>query len=501
MATAPILLDQFGRDARLNSSFYPAIGYSRERRDMPAIIGDSDRTQTTRYNRLQTLGIARRLVAAHGMIRGPVRDMTTYSVGSGLLPQSGVEGDRAATLLEDYFAEWCKQADFTGKHHFNALQALVSTAIDVDGDVGLHMYAPGSADMGQLQLIEGHRIGSDLGNNVNGWRDGVRTDNYGRPLEYQILDGDFNAMAPTQRKPRVVPASEFIFLYDPDRADATRGISSLAHAIANARDVADILAFEKVGVKRDAAIGGVIKTFSGMADAGSAWVENGFKASETGGLPWETFAAGMIPRLKVGEEMQSFGSNRPSPTFIGFLEFLLREIAVGLGLPFEFVWDLAKAKGAGSRFILAKAARRFEQRQQLLITRMLNRVWRWVIAKGIKRKELPAAPFWWLVRWQAPAKITVDLGREAQANRDDLKYGNRTLSVDAGEQGLHWKDDVRAQKEVETRDLLERAVGLLKSYGSEGLTLDKALFLLSADSPNAPTLEAQGATRAPTADE
>jgi hypothetical protein len=112
-----------------------------------------------------------------------------------------------------------------------------------------------------------------------------------------------------------------------------------------------------------------------------------------------------------------------------------------------------------------------------------------VIAKAIKRKDLPAIPNWWLVRWQAPAKITVDLGREAQANRDDLKYGNRTLMVDAGEQGLHWKDDVRAQKDIETQDLLDRAVNLVTKYGANGLTLDKALlYLLSADSPNAPVL-------------
>jgi capsid protein len=200
----------------------------------------------------------------------------------------------------------------------------------------------------------------------------------------------------------------------------------------------------------------------------------------------------MMPRLQPGEEYSSFGSNRPSPTFQGFIELLLREIAVGLGLPFEFVWDLVKAKGSGSRFILAKAQRRFEERQRLLIDQFLTRVWRWVMAKAIKRKDLPAAQFWWLVRWQTPAKITVDAGREAQANRDDLRYGNRTLAMDASEQDLDWKDDIRAQREIETRDLLQRASRLMDEF--KELTLDKALFLLSADSPNAPVLPQDQAT-------
>lgn len=465
---------------------------------MATIIGDSDRTSNTGQNRLQTLNVARQLVANHGIVRGPIRDMTTYSVGPGLRPQSQVDDNGVARVLEEYFSDyWAPQADFSGRHHFNTLQKLASWAIDVDGDVGFHMYAPGASDIGQLQFIEGHRIGNtpfgypaDMV--MDGWRDGVKVDKWGRRVAFRILDGDWNTVTQASEA-REVPAGDFIFLFDPDRADANRGISSLAHAIANARDIVDILGYEKVGVKKDAAVGGVIKTFSGVADAGSAYIQDGFKASQTGGLPWESIQAGMMPRLQPGEEYSSFGSNRPSPTFVGFLELLLREIAVGLGLPFEFVWDLVKAKGSGSRFILAKAQRRFEERQQLLVNQFLTRVWRWVIAKAIKRKDVPSAPFWWLVKWQAPAKITVDAGREAQANRDDLKYGNRTLAMDAGEQSLDWKDDIRAQKEVETRDLVQRAQGLVRDF--PGLTLDKALFLLSADSPNAPVLPgAEGAT-------
>jgi hypothetical protein len=74
--------------------------------------------------------------------------------------------------------------------------------------------------------------------------------------------------SPCSSAPRSFRRREFIFLFDPDRADANRGISSLAHGIANARDVIDIMGYEKIGVKRDAAIGGVIKTFSGTAEAG-----------------------------------------------------------------------------------------------------------------------------------------------------------------------------------------------------------------------------------------
>lgn len=493
MAQAPTILDEFGREARLNSSFYPAIASGRERRDMPTIIGDSDRTSNTAYNRLQTLNITRQLVANHGIVRGPIWDMTTYSIGTGLIPQSQVESDKAAAMFEDYFLNfWAPQADYTGEHHFNALQVFASRAIDVDGDIGFYMHSPNPNDIGQLQLVEGHRIGDPitfggyggLSRRFDGWQDGVKRDIGGRRIAYRVIDGDD---LEGTRRPREVAARDFIFLFDPDRADASRGMSALAHAIEHSRDIKDILYYEKVGVKKDAAVGGVITTLSGNGDAGSTYIQDGFRASDTGGLPWETIQAGMIARLKQGEKYESFGSNRPSPTFVGFLEFLLREIAVGLGLPLEFVWASALAKG--NRFVLAKAKRRFAQRQALLVRRFLNRVWFWVIAKAIKRGDLPPVKYWWLVKWQAPEAITMDLGREAQANRDDLKYGNRTLAEDAGERGLHWKDDIRAQRDIETRDLLDRAVALVEKYKAQGLTLDKALYLLSADSPNAPQLE------------
>jgi hypothetical protein len=103
MATAPILLDQFGREARMHSSFYPGIWPDRTRRNVPTIIGDSDRTQTTAQNRLQTLMVARQMVANHGIVRGPIRDMTTYSVGPGLTPQSQIDNRQARAPFRDLF--------------------------------------------------------------------------------------------------------------------------------------------------------------------------------------------------------------------------------------------------------------------------------------------------------------------------------------------------------------------------------------------------------------
>ncbi|MGA0395448.1 MAG: phage portal protein, partial [Rhodospirillales bacterium] len=232
------------------------------------------------------------------------------------------------------------------------------------------------------------------------------------------------------------------------------------------------------GVKMASAIGIAIQSASGAADDGMSLVESGYSAADSGNLAWDTFQAGMIPRLKPGESIESFASNKPSPTFQGFLGWILKEVSIGLGLPYEFLVDPA-GQGTASRFILEKAQRRFEERQYC-IKKFCDRVWSWVIASAIKRGDLPPSENFWSVRWQTPKKITVDAGREAKANLDALKYGNRTLSEDLGERGQDWQN-VRDQIEREADDLLSRAKRLSDQHG---VSLDTAVSLISQRTPN-----------------
>ena len=75
--------------------------------------------------------------------------------------------------------------------------------------------------------------------------------------------------------------------------------------------------------------------------------------------------SGEIPVLRKGETLTAFQGNRPSTTFQGFLEFLVREFAVGLGLPYEFIWNPQQLTGPSQRFVMGKAQRKFEERQRL----------------------------------------------------------------------------------------------------------------------------------------
>jgi len=462
----PIAIETAPKKRASITSHYRGTESNRFRTSLPYIVSDISNT-LNRGARRRLMGFARWLYTNNGMVRGAVNDVSRYALGTGLKPQS--QASEARKAYEDYFAEWSKVCDVAGQFNFAQMQRLASIRMDVDGDIGFLMVGRQDA-FPQLQLVESHNILSEGPQYYGEGHDGVKVSPAGRPTAYTVKDGDDY---------RSISANNFILVYDPDRVAQLRGVSALTHAIDHIRDAIDILEFEKVGVKMNSAVGMAITSQNTSAEDGISLIEDGYGAADTGTVPWDTFQPGMVPRLKIGESIESFASNKPSPAFTGFLEYLIRDVALGLGVPYEFVVEPSK-QGTASRFILEKAARRFEERQDLLTSRFCNRVWGWVIARGIKRGDLPPSDNWWRVNWQAPKKITVDLGREARANQDAIKMGLRTMREDAGERGHDWQE-MRDQVEREASDLLGRAKRLADEYS---VSMETALHLLSQRTPN-----------------
>jgi len=171
----------------------------------------------------------------------------------------------------------------------------------------------------------------------------------------------------------------------------------------------------------------------------------------------QRIVGGKLVALKPGESLDSFQSNRPSPTFTGFLEYLRRDSALG-HIPYEFAADSSKVGGAGVRLVVAKADRRFSYRQLILIERFLKPVWLFVIGDAIATKRLPEAANWTKVAFTTPRRITVDAGRDAQQNRADVELGIKTLSECFAEQGMDFTQEmeIRAQNARALLDLAKK---------------------------------------------
>jgi len=422
------------------------------------------------WTRTELLTAARTLYANVGFVKGAVRGIARYSFGCGWVPQSLATTKPAREAYESFWADWSNIADPNGQWTWADLLRLQSIGLDVDGDVG-RLYVMTAGGFPKIQLIRAHRIKNPPDSKSDKWVDGVRLSTRGSPVAYSVTSG------PDDWK--VYPVESFALVRDPDAPDEYRGKTSLHHGINGLRDAKEILTAEKQGVKINSSLALVIKILQAAQPDQPVFGPQGLIQTESGDLSLDRILAGAIPRLNEGEDIWSHKSDRPSPTFTGFLDYLLRDVAIGLGLPWEFVWDSTKLGGSGNRLAIGQAQWKFEERQAQFKPHA-NRDWQFVIGAAIDRGDVPADKDWFRVKWQMPRRISVDAGRDAKANLDDLKYGVRTHSEDAGERGEFWEDE-RRQTELETLDLIQRADRIAKATGKP---FELILGLIQQRSPN-----------------
>jgi len=404
---------------------------------------------------------ARYLFDNVGFVRGSLERLSDLAAGiRGPLAQSMAENQEFAYAATRYFAEWGKFCDYTARLQWADVCYLAVLSMLRDGDIGC-VLAESATGVPKLQLVEGHRIGNGYALSKEEDVDGVLLNSLGQPTAYKIaVSGELYT---NQVETINVAAKDFLLFQDFQRADAVRGISALAHAINNLRDIADILAAEKDGVKYNSSQGAFLTTLTGEADP-TDWdpaASNLTSPDDVTTLKLEDVYSGNIKRLAPGEKVDLLKSDRPNVTFQGFLDYLARDVAAGLNVPLEFIWNSTGAGGANQRFITAVAQRKIDRLQNLLIRRFCNRIYGWVICKAAQRGDIPALPDdWYKVRWQpSSARITVDAGREARENRADWQCGLRTLQEDLSERAI----DPEQHLEQRGREAA-KAVAVSKKY-------------------------------------
>jgi capsid protein len=335
--SAGIKPNEFNRAMVSAFNFYEGIKISRERTRIIAPLSDSDQTNTA-FVRREHMSIARHLYANDGLTRGLINDMARYTVGCGMKPQGTSKSQEWNDAAESYWESWCYRADYGRRHHFDRLQFLWQVGEIRDGDIGIAMVRNELGEP-QVQSFRGHRIGN-FGENADGVTDGVRLDDMDRPVAFRVQTKG----APGYRE---IPANSFALLCEPQETDANRGLTALHHAINHVRDKKDTIGFEKTAIKNLSAFTAVLKTKSGTVEEDD-WNEDDATTTEPTNITLAQMQSGQIPVISTEEELNAFQSDRPSPAFMGFLEFLIREIASLGGDIREFVHPLV-AEAIGQR--------------------------------------------------------------------------------------------------------------------------------------------------------
>ena len=113
-----------------------------------------------------------------------------------------------------------------------------------------------------------------------------------------------------------------------------------------------------------------------------------------------------------------------------------------------------KVGGADTRRDLSTMQRVVEEWQSVLIQQW-QLIYEHVISAEIEDGPLRDPPRDWReCDWQCPRAVTVDAGRQAQQDREDVRTGNMTLREMCGQYGQSWRQHLR-QLAVEARAVFD----------------------------------------------
>ena len=435
---------------------------------------------------------SRKLYWNLGPVTAAVDDKATYSIGRAWdvkfcgSDENKEWGAKAARWLNRV---WYPMADVRGPaFNFKTDLHLMSTQTDVDGEIYVFL-TEAQSGWPQIQLIPATMVGQrNLSEDVlsdgpyRGLRivQGVIFNENGNPVAYRVL-------GVTEDLDEDYSARDLIQVFDPKTSDQVRGLPVFTHALLDLKDLRTIQGNEKMVSAIASTIGIMETNETGAPDPNdpSNFLRRG-QTTSNGGITsfgptvtTQNFAGVTARFFKSGSnsKLEQLKLDRPGEVWDKFMNRLIRNAMNGAGWPYELGWDSSLLGGANTRLLLARAMRTVEDRQDLLRP-VARRIIGYVIAKAIKQGILESNDEWYEWDFSMPARISVDYGRDASADREDYKLGITNLGDILAEEGTNLEAHIKERHE-ENEMLTEAG---LPVYGPGG----KEATDLNAPQPTAP---------------
>lgn len=438
------------------NSAYIATQESPARGRMLTFAPDT-RRQLAPWARLTLILKSRTLVENYG----PAKALRNLAALIGALKPQANSGDPAwDAIAEKRFNEIAYSPlsfDAAGKRTFATWQTFTTFRRFTDGDI----FSILTESKNNVALIAG-REGHQCASMDDTFLDGVRVDSNGRPLRYNFrhLNGDKDY---TLEPPAVHHHAEWSTL------GGTRGTPVLAHAINDFHDAMETKGFVKRAIKTaammgltrraDQSTGGLPPGVYGAASPiqtdnfAPAGAGTGSTVTNPTRLSFEdVFDAGVLSTVPL----DVIHDDRPHPNAEAFQERLMRECAIGLGVPPSILFFMDSPGGAEIRTHLEIFARFIVDQHAQHLLPFCQRYWTYAIAKEIKEGRLPAPASgdFWKVRWCPPKNITADLGKMGNLLIALRKACLTTYAEHYEALGLDYQDQLR-QCAREARLLLD----------------------------------------------
>lgn len=401
---------------------------------------------------------SRYVFGGSGAVSGAVRKKADYAIGWSWAPTYTGKNEAFRASAQPLMDRWTRLCDMRGGvFDWRLGLRCASIAMDRDGDCfAVKTITPEGSP--RIQWLEGHRVGTPTSGfqqvdvvpdrpETKGYAgmtvlSGIIYDSFMRAVGYNVLPSGGEALG-DDTDWNILPATAVESFHDPDWFSASRGIPSIIRAILDWYDIGETREAEKIAVKAHSSLVMVEKNETGRREPGREAIGAGATlAAGRQGLQTQMFDKGLIRYIKSSGDISAHETNRPGEAWQNFMNEITRGAFLGMDLPIEFAWDSSKIGGAGIRAMVGQVQRAIENRQAVMYKPAMATML-WAVSVYMRAGVIPFSTDWMEWEFSMPAKFSVDMGRDSQNRREDVKVGLRSFSEVVGEDGIELRDHVK----------------------------------------------------------
>lgn len=447
---------------------------------------------------------SRDLFMASPLPNGILKDIALNVTGGGLTLKSninyelvGINRDQARELekkIEFEFSLWANKSyccDLEATKSFDDMQTLVMLSVLLSGDVFVAMPVKkrkNSIYDLKLKIIEADRVldpyDKPPNKNILG---GIELDDDGAPKTYYLANQlpyaqNFAKVQPTTWKE--VPAfgaktgrRNMLHIFTVERPEQRRGIPILSAVIESFKQLtryseaeitaAIISSMFSVFIKK---INPTQATFDQVTRGASSRVNGGVGQAVTTTEPTRRdykLEPGTVMEMNENESVEIANPTRPNTGYGDFVDSILKQIAVGLGLPPEYMLKNMNSSYSASRAAILLAWESFKVRRKWLVREFNQPVYEEWLSEAVAKGRVNMPGFfddpmikaaWCRSNWIGSNAIQIDPEKDVKAAKMRVEEGFSTREHEAILQtNMAFEDIVTIQKgEVPEMDQIRR---------------------------------------------
>lgn len=461
-------------------AYQEATSFGPDRGGVAIIMPSDTRSYVDSWTRKEIRRRVEWVFQNFGVMKEAVRGIARLTVQRGICLSINTDDETWNAAAEADFEAWAmspNRCDLSGRRNFYEIQAhAIEMRIKQGEFLAAFVKNPRWEDEPCLQIFDGQEIDTpnDRQSDARVF-DGVELDANHCPVRYFVCREDGSTP---------IPASEFVHWFHGDSTNQVRGISDLAQAIAPTQDAKELIRIVTKTAKQQTAFGlhvkkavkkggqgalDQIRTLSQRAKvaAGEATPPGSEKTppSQDNDAAYERVAGGGgIVYTDADGDVRFVTPSSPTPLLEPFItKVLLRDGFASVGAPAELFWDCSNLNSANQRFVLLKGDVLFTHLGDGLIGHLLNPAAVRFLVHRMEQGKLekprirlvdpetgketwqPDTEGRWMsaLVWQLPQRMSIDNGRDANAEIAQLDKGIENLASVNDRRGRGWRPMTR----------------------------------------------------------